>query len=431
MSQLIDRLTWQPGDLAFGPDEPATEETVTPDVTKVGKEGYIHGWICVRPPCDSDAKVTVRADGAVVHPQLGVVGSVHKEGGQWQWVSYPGDDEADAVGNSFSKADALRWLSLHHNLQLLSRAMLDGDAASREHALELRKPPSQFSPEPPQDWSVLARPRLDRAVADEQFAENNPDLHRQAEELRDALAEHIAHRDNGLAKVRNPADALHPDLQQRLKNDMASGETSETQPRLGWSADTGIVRFNNGSMWVRKEDSFIKRQDAEVLAHQVSDVLGAGAPGVVRTKPDQIWMEYVPGKLGLAVHKSGVLSPDIADSDRGQRIGLLDAVIGNQDRSDGNWIFAPDGQPTPIDHGLAQYDRLGEAGGEVGDDDYSPFWNALAEKTNSPWPEQQWDEWRQGLEALQPSFREHPDWYEGMLENFDAARASFPKKANS
>jgi|SRR5277367_1299359 len=51
--------------------------SVIPDVIKVGAEGYIHGFICVRPPCGDKpdklktADLSVKRDGTVVHKPSG------------------------------------------------------------------------------------------------------------------------------------------------------------------------------------------------------------------------------------------------------------------------------------------------------------------------------------------------------------------------
>jgi hypothetical protein len=52
------RLTWQPGNLKL------VDGTHLNVIQKVGKEGYIHGWICVRPPCGE-----VGDD--ITHPEYG------------------------------------------------------------------------------------------------------------------------------------------------------------------------------------------------------------------------------------------------------------------------------------------------------------------------------------------------------------------------
>jgi len=46
------------------PRDDSLDSTVRPDLAKVGKEGYIHGWVCVRPPCG-------KVGDEVSHPILG------------------------------------------------------------------------------------------------------------------------------------------------------------------------------------------------------------------------------------------------------------------------------------------------------------------------------------------------------------------------
>jgi hypothetical protein len=94
---------------------------LTPDLAKVGPEGYIHGWVCVRPPCGGVGPGRVRAadlgvtkDGTVVHRPSGyAIGSVKRaDDGHGFTASHAmsGDEVTRA-----SRADAVAALSRKHN----------------------------------------------------------------------------------------------------------------------------------------------------------------------------------------------------------------------------------------------------------------------------------------------------------------------------
>jgi hypothetical protein len=94
---------------------------LTPDLAKVGPEGYIHGWICVRPPCGGDGPGHVKAselgvtkDGTVVHRPSGyAIGSVKRaDDGHGFTASHAmsGDEVTRA-----NRADAVAALSRKHN----------------------------------------------------------------------------------------------------------------------------------------------------------------------------------------------------------------------------------------------------------------------------------------------------------------------------
>lgn len=110
---------------------------------------------------------------------------------------------------------------------------------------------------------------------------------------------------------------------------------------------------------------------AEVAASLVGQTVGVPAPTVIRD-PDRpqraVYMQYAVGDL--AEHRGDISSgffphPDVADSDDGVRLGLMDALIGNTDRHPGNWVWSGRGRIIPIDHGESfelnsRYDNNGE-----------------------------------------------------------------------
>jgi hypothetical protein len=63
-----ERMAWAPGDITFTNTEKSLRRQVELNgqefAAKAGKEGYIHGWVCVRPPCGQPG-------GQISHPDHG------------------------------------------------------------------------------------------------------------------------------------------------------------------------------------------------------------------------------------------------------------------------------------------------------------------------------------------------------------------------
>ncbi len=96
--------------------------------------------------------------------------------------------------------------------------------------------------------------------------------------------------------------------------------------------------------------------DAEDLAGLTGMLLGSDTATVQRDSDDSVWIEHVPGKtLAEAENSAG---PELAafnafrGSNAGARMGLLDVLIGNGDRNDGNIVIGEHGV-IGIDHGFA------------------------------------------------------------------------------
>jgi len=92
-----------------------------PGVVKVGPEGYIHGWICIRPPCSHDFRVRVTrndvGDYEVHHRATGnFIGTIRREGGKWRAVT-PGGEAGTLMP---SRARAMRQLAQYHNAMMLN-----------------------------------------------------------------------------------------------------------------------------------------------------------------------------------------------------------------------------------------------------------------------------------------------------------------------
>lgn len=100
----------------------------------VGAEGYIHGYICVRPPCGPKPKavaaagLSVRGDGLVVHKASGWgIGQVSRaSGGAWQ-AGHAADGSVTEHG---AKVDAVRAVARKYNQAARSGAVAPAPKAS-------------------------------------------------------------------------------------------------------------------------------------------------------------------------------------------------------------------------------------------------------------------------------------------------------------
>jgi SPP1 gp7 family putative phage head morphogenesis protein len=158
-----------------------------------------------------------------------------------------------------------------------------------------------------------------------------------------------------------------------LETDRASGVAGVHEPRVpGSQGDVSFVKYGNGSAWAKKQ--FADSPDGKAMADReeaaslISHVVGAGAPRTVRTGPTETHSDYVPGRNAMddalddmssgggkypsnkkALSHLADLHPDAA-----KRIGLLDTLIGNHDRSPRNvMVHEGTNRPVPIDHGTS------------------------------------------------------------------------------
>ncbi len=148
----------------------------------------------------------------------------------------------------------------------------------------------------------------------------------------------------------------------RLAAGIASGERERRSLSGGVIAQTSLVDFNDGTRAINKIAADVDefggvpaeaQQDAEELTAAVMEAVGARAPAVERTSPTEIYMEFVPGTIAAeSPYRNG--RPDIDyDSDQSRFLGLADQLTHNFDRHSGNWLVGEDGEPVPIDHGMA------------------------------------------------------------------------------
>lgn len=165
-------------------------------------------------------------------------------------------------------------------------------------------------------------------------------------------------------------------LREAIKSGVASRKAPGSAKVTGSQGEQGgveVVTFGNGAQYIHKDFKgiVIPRPESqggprrmsleekklmvakESLAAKISDVIGAGAPAILRD-PGSATGFYEPKVAGVSAmeyFKDGKRSPaKMYDSPEGMKIGLLDAVIGADDRHLGNVMITPDGKPVPIDH---------------------------------------------------------------------------------
>lgn len=132
---------------------------------------------------------------------------------------------------------------------------------------------------------------------------------------------------------------------------------------------TELVTLADGTQVIRKR-SRVGMEDlqdaaAEQLSSLVARQLGLRAPAVYRRDADDLYMEYVSD--GVTAEESGAWGGDLdprfaraAESDEGTIMGLLDVLVHNVDRNDGNWMLAGDDSLIPIDHGSSYGDFIAD-----------------------------------------------------------------------
>lgn len=104
------------------------------ELVKVGPEGYIHGYICVRPPCGpryAQAKFD-SGKGTVFHGDNDVrVGKMRKnDDGTYSMVHHAGDGKSKLTARYASRKDAAESVALYHNVDVLHREATQSRAAA-------------------------------------------------------------------------------------------------------------------------------------------------------------------------------------------------------------------------------------------------------------------------------------------------------------
>jgi hypothetical protein len=107
------------------------------------------------------------------------------------------------------------------------------------------------------------------------------------------------------------------------------------------SLEVARIRYADGTVAVKKKANWGQTEN-EQLAGIVGQAIGAPVPPVLRTEFDEVVMGYVPGDVPawswkhLDADQIDAEMQVLGDTPAGQRLGLLDLLIANGDRHDGN-----------------------------------------------------------------------------------------------
>lgn len=145
---------------------------------------------------------------------------------------------------------------------------------------------------------------------------------------------------------------------------LAAQQPADTRPLTGGiTSQTDLLTYPDGSRLVRKintgklidDDQSRDMTDAELLGAAVLDAVGLRAPGVHKTGPAEVFMEFIDGTVGaeLVTDPFQPAPAEIVESTDGRLLGLADLLMTNLDRNLGNWILDTDGRVVGIDEGFA------------------------------------------------------------------------------
>jgi hypothetical protein len=202
----------------------------------------------------------------------------------------------------------------------------------------------------------------------------------------------------------------------------------------GQSASTELVTLPNGRKVVTKRSldwgdksaeaqaDVIHDAEAEQLASLVGRTIGAPVPRVYRSGADRVWVEWADGgPIGdLAGEELGA----VLDSREGKLLGLLDQLIGNNDRNGGN-ILVASGRVAGIDHGYSWLGHIMEIPGPLRTNSYrqpADWFARNDEWISNPLTARDVRVLRQRLESLRPNF-EHINrgaWLDWTLSRLEA-----------
>lgn len=205
------------------------------------------------------------------------------------------------------------------------------------------------------------------------------------------------------------------------------------------ASDVHLITFADGSKVIAKasksSDEYAKGEfDAEQLAALVGDVLNLKPPAVYRTDDGEAYFDYInTGQVAASVPSIASSSSNLDvdgyfDTLDGRRIGLLDTLIENPDRHQGNWIVHEDGSITPIDHGLG-WERAtleGQHGSPARPGSLGAFTDHYIGERSGQWRDNDLSpeyvkQLRTRLAALKPQFEQldQADWHKRMMLRFD------------
>ncbi|MCO5985071.1 hypothetical protein NE235_02995 [Actinoallomurus spadix] len=313
-----------------------------------------------------------------------------------------------------------------HSLPPAHDAPLSGqDAAAHEHG------PTKDSPREP----GAARPH-DPAPTTHDPHDPPPEPH----DLRRSAPDDGPPADHGAHTGHSESYAQR---RQTLADDVASGIDPEHTVLLG-RADTSpshrtvaerveLVTFENGAEAVRKEMKVGKEDqtDREELGALVGHAVEAPVPVVHRDSDLVVYMEYIEGDTLVALYPEAWEPAELdhlgyQDTPAARRLGLLDVLIENNDRHNGNLIIGDDGELHGIDHNNAFGERIVDPEANSFTGDYVSHLRRVGSEWEYVWKpnsltHEDVELLRSRLEALRPEFerRGRQDWYERMMGYFE------------
>jgi hypothetical protein len=228
----------------------------------------------------------------------------------------------------------------------------------------------------------------------------------------------------------DPAKTLDAAIKSGVASRSAPG-SKKVALSQGKEGSTRVVTFGNGSQYIQKDFKGMadnrppimggtggpmppeqqRRQVAkEILASKISKVIGAGAPDIIGDpgSPSGLYEPKVAGVSAVEHFKAGKKGMgEMFRSPEGAKIGLMDAITGNEDRHMGNVMVSPAGKPIPIDHN----DTWGMPDARGGLFTDSPFAAALDKQIDagkSPFTVAELDRVKTQIQALKAEFEAMP-----------------------
>jgi len=216
-------------------------------------------------------------------------------------------------------------------------------------------------------------------------------------------------------------------------------EPADVQPLSGGvsALSVSLATYPDGSRAVAKQMTTPDEIDAEVLSAKVGKAIGAPVPDVIEAPGREdgmygVWMTHIPGQVGFKLMMSDhVAAMEAQATPEGKRLGLLDVLVNNRDRNDGNWIASDSGVPVGIDHSLSSFEsqRIDEFGNALPDGmaQMSSFALGVWTVGSGRWrkndltPEEV-SQLRDGLQGLKSEFddRDRGAWHAAMMARFES-----------
>jgi hypothetical protein len=173
--------------------------------------------------------------------------------------------------------------------------------------------------------------------------------------------------------------------------------------------------------------------DREVYANLILEALGCTAVALARVDETTVIYEFVHGTPGWDV--DDFTAYDSAEGSK--EIALLDWLIDNRDRHEGNWIATDDETVVPIDHDDATFTPHAP-GRDLPSSGFSEHWLGLRTGLlcyRSPvvfsgrarLTAEELRQLRPRLLALRPRFESRPDWFTAIIRRLDYLQQHLPE----